>query len=274
MWIFDSKSLQKWKKELLSSTSFRKLSYCLLGLILLSSCSTSTKPPPSPVISYPPGVKPYCVLGKCYFPLLSAEGYVEEGIASWYGPQFHGKKTSSGEIFDMNGMTAAHKTLPLGTYVRVTRLDNGRWIIVRINDRGPFVGDRIIDLSRRAAEELGMIPNGTARVRIEALQPATLIQYAKNQYRWIPEPVPSPWQGLFEIQVAAFENKQNAYKFRDSLIKRHPDAGIETYYFGGKMLYRVKIGKFSDLHRAREFLETIRAEFPGAFVIAKDGGLR
>jgi rare lipoprotein A len=199
---------------------------------------------------------------------------VEDGIASWYGPQFHGKKTSSGEVFNMNDMTAAHKTLPLGTYVRVTRLDNGRWIIVRVNDRGPFVGDRIIDLSRRAAEELGMLPHGTARVRIEALQPATLIQYAGNRYQWVPQPVPSPWQGRFEIQLAAFENKQNAERFGKSLRSRYPDAGIESYYFGGKLLYRVKVGMFNDLHKARAALERIRSEFPDAFVIAQDGGIR
>ncbi|MCX7823220.1 MAG: septal ring lytic transglycosylase RlpA family protein [Syntrophobacterales bacterium] len=248
--------------------------WILVTLILASSCSTSTKPTPSPPVSYPPWTKPYCVRGKCYFPLLSAEGYVEEGIASWYGPQFHGKKTSSGEIFNMNDMTAAHKTLPLGIYVKVTRLDNGRWIIVKVNDRGPFVGDRIIDLSKRAAEELGIIPNGTAKVRIEALQPATLIQYAQNQYRWVPEPVASPWRGLFEIQLAAFESRQNADRFRSSLARRHPDVGIEPYYFGGKMLYRVKLGKFDDLHKARAALEAIRSEFPDAFVIARDGGMK
>lgn len=242
--------------------------------MLASACSKTTKPPTTAIISYPPGTKPYCVQGKCYFPLLSADGYIEEGIASWYGPQFHGRKTSSGEVFDMNDMTAAHKTLPLGTYVRVTRLDNGRWIIVRVNDRGPFVGDRIIDLSRRAAEELGMIPTGTTRVRIEALQPATLIQYAQNQYRWVPQPVPSPWRGLFEIQIAAFENRQNADRFVKSLAGRHSDIGVEPYYFGGKLLYRVKIGRFDDLHRARATLEIIRLEFPGAFVIAKDGGMK
>ncbi|MGC8718546.1 MAG: septal ring lytic transglycosylase RlpA family protein [Thermodesulforhabdaceae bacterium] len=254
----------------------KKVLYGLVaGLLFLNSCSTKPQHvPPAPARTYPPWAKPYCVQGKCYFPLLSADGYVEEGIASWYGPQFHGKRTSSGEVFDMNGLTAAHKTLPLGTYVKVTRLDTGRWIIVRINDRGPFVGDRIIDLSRRAAEELGMLPNGTARVRIEALQPATLIQYAQNQYRWVPEPVPSPWRGRFEIQVAAFENKQNAERFGKSIRLRYPDAGIEPYYFREKLLYRVKIGMFDDLHKARAVLEQIRSEFPDAFVIAQDGGVR
>ena len=261
-----------------SLTRLIAYSIAIGGLVIINSCSmfSSNKPhPPSiPPSSYPPWAKPYCVQGKCYFPLLSAEGYAEEGIASWYGPQFHGKRTSSGEVFDMNGMTAAHKTLPLGTYVKVTRLDNGRWIIVRINDRGPFVGDRVIDLSRRAAEELGMLPKGTARVRIEALQPATLVQYAQNQYRWVPEPVPSPWQGRFDIQLAAFENKQNADRFGKTIAARYQGAGVEPYYFGGKLLYRVKIGTFSDLHKARAALEKIRAEFPDAFVIAQDGGVR
>ena len=111
------------------------------------------------------GTKTYTVRGKTYRPYLSADGYREDGVASWYGRDFHGKTTANGERYNMYAMTAAHKLLPLGTKVRVTHLRNGKSIVVRVNDRGPFVGDRIIDLSYASAKELGMIGTGTARVR-------------------------------------------------------------------------------------------------------------
>ena len=116
-----------------------------------------------------PGSKPYTVRGKTYYPLKSAHGFVEEGVASWYGPGFHGKTTASGERFNQYALTAAHKILPLDTKVRVTNLSNGRSLIVRINDRGPFVDDRVIDLSKACAQRLGVIGKGTARVRIQSL---------------------------------------------------------------------------------------------------------
>ena len=115
------------------------------------------------------GTKSYTVRGKTYHPYKSARGYRETGVASWYGPGFHGKKTSNGERYDQNAMTAAHKLLPFGTRLQVTNLNNGRSIVVRINDRGPFVGSRIIDLSKEAARQLHMIGSGTARVKLVAL---------------------------------------------------------------------------------------------------------
>jgi rare lipoprotein A len=111
----------------------------------------------------------YEVFGVRYRVLDSAEGYDETGVASWYGREFHGRSTSSGEPYDMNGMTAAHRTLPLPTYVEVTNLENGRVAVVRVNDRGPFHDDRLIDLSYAAALELGIVGSGTARVRVRAL---------------------------------------------------------------------------------------------------------
>jgi peptidoglycan lytic transglycosylase len=113
----------------------------------------------------------YDVFGKRYFVMGSGVGYVERGVASWYGPGFHKVRTSTGEIYDMYGMTAAHKTLPLPAYVRVTNLENGRSCVVRVNDRGPFVGNRIIDLSYTAAAKLDMLRNGTAMVEVRVLQP-------------------------------------------------------------------------------------------------------
>jgi rare lipoprotein A len=137
---------------------------------------------PTPVVPAPPEVVPqaepksrygnpayYDVFGKRYYVLSSSADYVERGVASWYGPGFHQVRTSSGEIYDMYGMTAAHRTLPLPAYVRVTNLQNGRSVVVRVNDRGPFVGNRIIDLSYTAAAKLDMLQSGTAMVEVRSL---------------------------------------------------------------------------------------------------------
>lgn len=125
----------------------------------------------------------YKVKGVRYHPLLNADNFSQTGKASWYGPGFHGKKTSNGERYNMNALTAAHKTLPLGTLVRVSNLSNGKSIIVRINDRGPFHGNRIIDLSKAAATKLGFIRNGMANVRVETINTnkAPLTQLAENK---------------------------------------------------------------------------------------------
>ncbi len=136
---------------------------CALALcVMLISCSSAPK-------STVRGTKPYTVRGERYYPLQTGAGYDEEGVASWYGPGFHGKKTANGERYNQNALTAAHKTLPLGTVVRVTNLSNDESVTLRINDRGPFKYDRIIDVSRRAARILDMHDAGTATVRVEAL---------------------------------------------------------------------------------------------------------
>jgi rare lipoprotein A len=114
---------------------------------------------------------PYTVFGKQYYVMPNAQGYVATGTASWYGRKFHGHKTSNGEVYDMYKMSAAHKSLPLPTYLKVTNVDNNRQVVVRVNDRGPFHGDRMIDLSYAAASKLDMLSKGTANVRIEAIDP-------------------------------------------------------------------------------------------------------
>ena len=117
--------------------------------------------------------RPYKVFGKTYHPLKKIQaGYTQKGIASWYGPGFHGKKTSSGEVYDMNCLTAAHITLPLHTLVKVTNLNNNKEVVLRVNDRGPFVGDRVIDLSLGAAKKLGMVKDGIVPVKVAVLDPA------------------------------------------------------------------------------------------------------
>ncbi len=142
----------------------------LLGLVLLAACAGS----PDRGIGSASGAvkigKPYQIAGKTYYPRDDRD-YDEKGIASWYGPGFHAKQTANGEPYDQDGMTAAHKTLPMPSYVEVTNLENGRQLVLRVNDRGPFVGNRIIDLSRRAAQLLGVDRAGTARVRVKRVHP-------------------------------------------------------------------------------------------------------
>ncbi len=138
---------------------------------------TDAVPQPEPLSAT--GNAPYKVFGVRYVPMSQSRGYAENGIASWYGTKFHGRKTSSGEPYDMFGMTAAHKTLPLPTYARVQNLDNGKSVIVKVNDRGPFANNRLIDMSYVAAQKLGMVRTGTARVRVTAID--TGQKYAANQ---------------------------------------------------------------------------------------------
>ncbi|MEO6676435.1 MAG: septal ring lytic transglycosylase RlpA family protein [Pseudomonas sp.] len=142
--------------------------------------------------SGPYKANPYTVLGKTYFPLQDSKTYVASGTASWYGTKFHGQNTANGEVYDLYGMSAAHKTLPLPSYVRVTNLDNNRSVVLRVNDRGPFYSDRIIDLSYAAAKKLGYAEIGTARVKVEGIDP---------QQWWAAKGRPAPLM-LNEPQVA------------------------------------------------------------------------
>jgi rare lipoprotein A len=208
----------------------------------------------------------YEVFGKRYYVMQSSNGYRERGVASWYGQDFHGKPTSSGEIYNMHGMTAAHKTLPLPTWVEVTNQVNGKSVILKVNDRGPFVGDRIIDLSYKAALELDMIRSGTARVSVRALgapaavpaSPAPVVagvteQVSRPGFAIISEaqagtlqPGDLPGEGLF-AQVGAFGDRNNALRF----VAELKGAGFTNTFItaaeaGGTLLYRVRIGPLSD----------------------------
>jgi rare lipoprotein A len=152
-------------------------------------------------------------------------GSIQTGIASWYGEEFHGKSTSSKEVYDMNDLTAAHNTLPLGTYVMVTNLDNGKSIAVRINDRGPFVKNRIIDLSYAAARALDMIGPGTAPVRIEVLRELS---------------PPASSQG-FSVQAGAFIIEENADRLRKQLEENFAGVHVSTFRTAQETYYRVRI---------------------------------
>ena len=177
-------------KAATSGRPARCLAACLVLCLALSLCACGSKPRYRGGV---PGSAPYTVKGKRYVPLKSADGFVQEGVASWYGSKFHGRATSSGEAYNQWGMTAAHTILPLHTRVRVTSLDTGRTCIVRINDRGPFVDGRVIDLSRAAAQKVGILGKGTGRVRIQALAERRQEEAAKPSPETEPKPVsPSP----------------------------------------------------------------------------------
>lgn len=204
--------------------------------------------------------RPYMVNGKRYDPLRNHNGFVEEGTASWYGPKFHGRKTSNGEIFDMYALTAAHKTLPLGVSVRVTNLANGRQVVVRVNDRGPFVAGRIIDLSYAAAKELDMIEAGTAPVRIEALGYRQADGYRQPKTYDV---------GVFAVQVGAFSRSDNAHRLANRLRPKFGSARVMPGLVNGRRFYRVWVGRYTSLAQAERVGDQLAAgNFPGAFVVA------
>lgn len=198
--------------------------------------------------------KNYKVLGKWYSVKESSAGYQEKGIASWYGKKFHGHRTSSGETYDMYAMTAAHKTLPLPTYVQVTHLENGRSVIVKVNDRGPFHENRIIDLSYSAAQKLGVTGKGTGAVEVTAIDPDTYQQ--KKPY----EPAikrPSaistyPAQNNYKLylQVGAFTDKANANKLQKRLSRMFKARKIHSNFASDKNIYRVRIGPLASVDDA------------------------
>lgn len=203
--------------------------------------------------------KPYYVGGVKYYPLDTADGYSEEGVASWYGPGFHGKLTANGERYDQKSMTAAHKTLPLPTLVRVQNLENGREIIVRVNDRGPFSKGRIIDLTEEGARRLGMIDKGTARVRVSVLSEDAYCYVSAGREVDLDK-------GSFAVQVAAFSDPANASRLAARLGGK---AIVNKGYVNGFLWNRVWITGYASKTSAEEGASGYKAEFPGAFVIAR-----
>lgn len=244
--------------------------------LLLAGCAP--KRPPSPA-ALPPGTppplgtqKPYQINGVWYYPIPSAEGFREEGYASWYGRDFHGRPTACGEPFDMYAMTAAHKILPIGTHVKVTDKRTGRSIIVRVNDRGPFVPGRIIDLSYEAARALGIHNDGLAPVVVEAVRVTTPVMVAGSGPSWQVEPVRPYRQGPFVIQVGSFQNAENAQRLKKEMDRRYGSAAVRTASINGTAFYRVQVGVFPDLDRAMQSMETLqRSGYRDAFVIALEG---
>lgn len=263
---------------------------CLLTLLLLStllaSCSHVRRdgppkfdvdvsripnpvPKPEPLAKY--GNMPsYKVLGKRYYTMKSVRAFEQIGTASWYGTQFHEKRTSSGEPYDMLAMTAAHKTLPLPTYVEVTNLTNQRKIIVKVNDRGPFSSNRIIDLSYVAAKKLGMIGRGTAHVRIKALNPYTYTEIAaKKVGREIGRAAPVIANSVKQhssnaahyvyLQAGAFANRSYAVKLKNRIASRLSFPVRIADPRANSKLYRVQIGPLHDTTSAEAVSQDLKS---------------
>lgn len=240
------------------------LFYLFVGALLIASCSSISEPrdgaparavdvsgipdaQPAPVVRTRAGnVKRYTVLGKAYDTMADSQGYGERGIASWYGTKFHGRRTANGEVYDMYAMTAAHKTLPIPSYVRVTHVGNGRSIVVKINDRGPFVGNRIIDLSYVAARKLGVDATGTALVDVVDVTPVSssssgaqgpvysAVSTDKNKASWY-------------VQLGAFSLQQKAVSLKTRVSGVIPElVGIIQ---GEDGLHRVVVGPIGNQQR-------------------------
>jgi rare lipoprotein A len=276
----------------------------VLGLAtLLAACSTSQKQPvssryaqsqdgaPDRVVDVSsvkdaiPRVEPksrygnppsYVVFGKRYHTLSSSDGYDERGIASWYGTKFHGHRTSSGEPYDMYKMSAAHKTLPLPTYARITNLNNNKTAIVKINDRGPFHDNRIIDLSYAAAAKLDILGNGTGLVHVEAIDPRSYSPQPKRPTLRASKPkVPGPIQTVKQtepassgykpslyLQVGAFANRGNAERLKTRLSSAELPGHllISEGLSNQKPIYRVRIGPLASVETADKLTQLLVAQ--------------
>lgn len=304
------------KRKVLNETNF--CGYKKLGLILLvaaiAGCSTPSRYSmdtdaapdteldvselPDPIPVYEPksrgGNKPsYEVWGKTYYVLPTAEGYKERGGASWYGAKFHGHKTSNGETYNMYEMSAAHKSLPLPTYAKVTNLDNGRSVIVRINDRGPFHEGRIIDLSYAAAKKLGYYSSGIANVEVEAI---TVAKHSSGSSSTVAapklsdqRPEPTSNDGVVQnrtlaagygyyVQVGAFSTQSAALQLKQRVDAETKESvyattsavsssNVRTASDSEKVFHRVRLGPFYDLRQAEQLLKQLTASKVGAPMI-------
>lgn len=193
----------------------------------------------------------YVVFGKRYYVMDSSKGFVEKGIASWYGTKFHGRRTSSGETYDMYAMTAAHKNLPLPTYAKVTNLKNDRYIIVKVNDRGPFHENRVIDLSYTAAIKLDIIKKGTGLVEVRALEAGQPIPVSAAKEAVVKNVPVSNDNAGFYIQVGSFSKLVNAENLRQKLEPlAEQRVKISPAVVTGDTLYRVRIGPLTDIDLA------------------------
>ncbi|MEN8170342.1 MAG: septal ring lytic transglycosylase RlpA family protein [Pseudomonadota bacterium] len=262
------------------STARITLLATMAGALLLSGCSLSTRDsgPSRPMnFSHLEDAVPkhekrtragnpptYVVLGKRYYVMKESTGYVERGPASWYGKKFHGRKTSNGETYNMYAMTAAHKTLPIPTYLQVTNLDNGKSVVVRVNDRGPFHGNRIIDLSYAAASKLGYAQNGTGNVELRAIEPGeakTVTTTASTKSTpTAPRPAAAPAiarDQLF-LQLGSFISQSNAESLRAQLtLNNVTRAAVQQTEVDRKNIYRVRIGPIASTEEANNLASRI-----------------
>jgi rare lipoprotein A len=242
---------------------FMRLTSFIIVIFGLASC-VSAPPSAEHVKSYyvsdlTVAAKPYVIKGVTYYPLSAVSSdYEETGVASWYGKDFHNRKTASGEKFDMYAFTAAHRTLPMPTYVSVVNLENNKSVVVRVNDRGPFSKGRIIDLSYAAAEQLGMVASGTAQVHITVLSESTERLRTENHNV-------DMHKGSFGVQLASFSVKSRA----DNLSAKIKNSRISEVTIKGTKYYRVQVFGYSTKQEAERAAKTFEKDYEGAFVIAK-----
>ncbi len=201
--------------------------------------------------------KPYKINGVTYYPMESADGYSEVGVASWYGPGFHGKLTANGETYNQKAMTAAHKTLPLPTLVKVENLENGKSVVVRVNDRGPYSKGRIIDLTEVAARRLDMLDKGTAKVRVSVLSEDPDCYVTSGHEVNIDE-------GNFAVQIGAFTMEDNAKRLASKFGSR---AVVSKGYAKGTEWSRVWITGYPTKEKALDAVNNELIEYNGAFVV-------
>jgi rare lipoprotein A len=216
--------------------------------------ATASVPPAPPATGAPPtAAGPESQPAPSTASPIEPSPYNELGIASWYGLPFDGRRASDGEIFDMRQLVAAHRTLPFGSIVRVTNLSNGRQIEVRIIDRGPFVGGRVIDLSQAAARAIDMLGPGTAPVRLDLISS------------------PTPLAGQFAVQIGAFGRRENAERLRARLLARYPVIVFQEYDAPAGHLYRVLVGRLASQQAAQEEAAQLsRVDAVSGFVVRID----
>jgi rare lipoprotein A len=208
--------------------------------------------------------RPYTVFGVTYVPMVNKERTVQRGIASWYGKKFHGQKTSSGEIYDMFAMTAAHPTFPIPSYARVTNVKNGRSVVVRINDRGPFHSNRIIDLSYAAAVKIGIANAGSGMVEVERVYEAagagaTMMERAQPPAPAVVETavVTQEPTGIW-LQLAAFTSRESADSFRDKMVRDLAWNNEPLQVFSREGMHRVRMGPYRNRDEAGAIADKVR----------------
>jgi rare lipoprotein A len=243
----------------------------LVILALLGGCSGKSSPVKRTAAikkstRLPATQRPYVINNKKYYPIPSAEGYNEQGIASWYGPGFHGRLTSNGEVYDMHSMTAAHKTLPMDTMLLVKNLENGRQTVVRVNDRGPFVQGRIIDLSLTAAKSIGIAEKGVARVQVTALG-EEVDDTAGKEPALVYEDLSV---GDFYVQIGAFNARNNASRLQKRFIDAGHTAVIEQDFESSLTMYVVQVYAGKTMQLAKQAEKALQESgYSGAFIIAR-----
>ena len=254
-----------------------------IALLLLTGCSTRTTSyyvPPAKAAKQPvvtsktpskknykhPTMRPYTIHGKRYYPTVVRVGEVFDGRASWYGPKFHGKLTSNGETYNMYASTAAHKTLPMNTIVRVTNVENGSSTVVRINDRGPFVKSRIIDLSKKAAKEINMLAKGTAKVRLDILGFQEKGKKSIGNLAALSKGPKEQVIGSYAVQIASFARIEGAMATQE---KYDNTEGYRTIIkdteYNDKRLFRVWLTGYKSESEARDFIAAGHFEY--AFIV-------